>query len=75
MLRDERYYHRLEKQLEMEHGYLYTYYKDGELQGYMVCYLESSRIVIDEIIYALQAPICFCIKRGLIIVPAFLSAA
>lgn len=51
MLRDERYYNRLEKQLEMEHGYLYTYYKDGELQGYMICYLESNRIVIDEIIY------------------------
>lgn len=32
-------------------------------------------VTIDEVIYALQAPICFCIKRGLIIVPAFLSAA
>ena len=52
MVRDERYYKRLEKQLEMEHGYLYTYYKDDELQGYMICYLESNRIVIDEIIYA-----------------------
>lgn len=52
MVRDERYYKRLEKQMEMEHGYIYTYYKDDELLGYMVCYLESNRIVVDEIVYA-----------------------
>lgn len=52
MVRDERYYKHLEKQMEMEHGYIYTYYKDEKLQGYMICYLESNRIVIDEIIYA-----------------------
>ena len=49
--RDGRYYQRLEKRLEEERGFLYTYYKDDILEGYMVCYLEANHIVVDEIIY------------------------
>ncbi|MDD6467347.1 MAG: GNAT family N-acetyltransferase [Erysipelotrichaceae bacterium] len=51
MVRDEQYYKNLQHQLEMEQGYLYTYYKDNELQGYMVCYIETNRLIIDEIVY------------------------
>lgn len=67
MVRDELYYKNLEKQLEMERGYLYTYYKENELQGYMVCYIETNRMIIDEIIYlngeALACMISYACKQ------------
>lgn len=68
MVRDYNYYMNLIDLLQMKRYNLVAFYDDdGNCKGYMIYFIESSKIVIEEIIYldglALTRLLCYALRR------------